>query len=212
MPETLPTVASFQQMVFGCSAPKPSVFPVADRAEIAFAGRSNSGKSSALNALCGRKGLARTSKTPGRTQMINFFAAPGLRLADLPGYGYAKVPVNKKDSWRALIEAYLAERQKLAAVVLIMDARRPLGDFDQSLIAWGQANGLQFYGLLTKADKLGNQAQIETRRRVADVVGEDAVQLFSAPNHRGIDEARRALAALATDRVAADVGASPQHG
>lgn len=196
MPDNIPESASFQRMAFECSAPEPPVFPAADRPEIAFAGRSNSGKSSALNALCGRRNLARTSKTPGRTQMINFFAEPTLRLADLPGYGYAKVPANKKDAWRALIEAYLAQRETLAAVVLIMDARRPLTEFDRTLLAWGQQYGLTFYGLLTKADKLGNQAQIETRRHVADIVGADAVQLFSATNRRGVDVARDTLAAF----------------
>lgn len=199
MAEKILTAVAFQHMAFECSAPKPHVFPEVDRPEIAFAGRSNSGKSSALNAICGRKNLARTSKTPGRTQMINFFVAPGLRLADLPGYGYAKVSASKKDSWRTLIETYLSQRKALAAVVLIMDARRPLGEFDRTLLAWGQEYGLTFFGLLTKADKLGNQAQIETRRRVANAVGNGAVLLFSATRRQGVDTARDILTGFASD-------------
>ncbi len=199
MADNILTASTFQNMAFECSAPNPGVFPEPDRPEIAFAGRSNSGKSSALNAICGRKNLARTSKTPGRTQMINFFATPGLRLADLPGYGYAKVSASKKDSWRNLIETYLAQRKALSAVVLIMDSRRPLGDFDRTLLAWGQEYGLSFFGLLTKADKLGNQAQIETRRRVAGVVGSGAVLLFSATRRQGVDTAREVLAGFAAE-------------
>lgn len=189
--------ADFRAMRFICSAPNARAFPPEDGPEIAFAGRSNSGKSSALNAICNRTGLARTSKTPGRTQAINFFTSDSLRFADLPGYGYARVPPAVKAAWQALIEGYLRTRSTLVGAVLIMDARRPLMDFDRQLIDWGQQVGLRFHLVLTKADKLSRNQQINTLRAVQQELPAATAQLFSAPKRQGIDEARSAIAALA---------------
>lgn len=191
-------------MQFLLSAPTPAAFPPADRVEIAFAGRSNAGKSSAMNALCGRTGLARTSKTPGRTQAINFFDGPRLRLADLPGYGFAQVPPTVKAAWARLIEGYLSDRDTLAGVVLIMDARRPLLEFDQQLIEWGGQCGLAFHLMLTKADKLSRNQQINTLRRIRAEVDGASAQLFSATKRQGIEEAREAISELMPDTDIAD--------
>ncbi|WP_245968543.1 ribosome biogenesis GTP-binding protein YihA/YsxC [Salinisphaera orenii] len=190
-------INDFNHMRFVCSAPTPRAFPAPAGPEIAFAGRSNAGKSSALNAICGRTGLARTSKTPGRTQAINFFVGEALCFADLPGYGYARVPPKTKAAWQALIEHYLGQREPLAGVVLIMDARRPLTDFDRQLLEWGGAYGLAFHLVLTKADKLPRSQQIEALRGVGRRVDGASAQLFSASKRFGIDEARETIAALA---------------
>ena len=189
----------FNHMRFVCSAPKPSAFPAPDRPEVAFAGRSNAGKSSALNAICARRGLARTSKTPGRTQAINFFDCAQLRFADLPGYGFARVPPATKAAWQALIEGYLRTRDTLAGVVLIMDARRPLTDFDSQLLEWGVAQSLAFHLVLTKADKLSRNQQVNALRHVRASVPGATAQLFSASKRTGVDEAREAIIALAFD-------------
>ena len=178
---------------FLTSAARPAGFPPADRPEVAFAGRSNAGKSSALNALCARRGLARISKTPGRTQLINFFELPDGRLVDLPGYGFAKVPPKVKQGWQALIEAYLTGRTTLRGVVLIMDSRRPLTDFDRQLLDWGTAAGLHFHLLLTKADKLGRGARANALLGVKKACPEHSAQLFSALSGLGVDEARAAV-------------------
>jgi len=160
---------------------------------VAFAGRSNAGKSSALNAITGRKELARTSKTPGRTQLINFFALEGeYRLADLPGYGYAKVPERMKRHWQALMSAYVAQRESLAGIVIVMDARRPLTDVDVQMLDWAHAHGLPVHVLLTKADKLSRNQAVAAQRRVLDELPDsDSVQLFSAVTKLGVDEARK---------------------
>jgi len=189
--------AEFTGMRFVCSAPHAGAFPEPDQPEVAFAGRSNAGKSSALNAICGRTGLARTSKTPGRTQAINFFDGPGWRFADLPGYGFARVPPAKRAAWQTLIEGYLGERPCLAGVVLIMDARRPLLTFDRQLLDWGSEYGLAFHLILTKADKLSRNQQVNTLRQVErELAGGATVQLFSASKRQGIDTARAAINAL----------------
>lgn len=180
----------FKQMQFLLAAPRPAAFPPADRAEVAFAGRSNAGKSSALNAICERKKLARTSKTPGRTQAINFFEQGAIRFADLPGYGYARVPPAMKAAWQALVENYLTERASLRGVVLVMDARRPLTDFDAQLLAWGASCDLAFHLLLTKADKLSRNQQHNTIRSVRREVEPHTAQLFSATRGIGLDSAR----------------------
>lgn len=177
-------------MQFTISAPKSSVFPDDDCAEVAFAGRSNAGKSSALNAICERKKLARTSKTPGRTQAINFFEQDGARFADLPGYGFARVPPAMRAAWQSLVETYLANRDNLRGVILLMDVRRPLTDFDSQLLAWGGAGDLSFHLLLTKADKLSRNRQVNALRAVQREVEPHTVQLFSATHGIGLDEAR----------------------
>ena len=185
----------FPNVTFLLSAWQPRQFPADQGAEVAFAGRSNAGKSSALNAIVGRKDLARTSKTPGRTQLINFFALDETRrLADLPGYGYAKVPEQMKQHWRELLSRYVEARESLAGLVIVMDSRRPLTDFDQQMLSWTQANGLPTHLLLTKADKLSRGEAALTLRKVRAAVGETATaQLFSAVDKTGVDDARRAV-------------------
>jgi len=166
--------------------------------EAAFAGRSNAGKSSALNAISGHKGLARTSKTPGRTQLINFFAVtPEARLVDLPGYGYAKVPAEVKAQWERHLNAYLAQRESLAGLILLMDVRHPLTDFDRQMLAWCRQADLAVHVLLTKADKLKRGAAQNTLLSVKRDLGllhpTATVQLFSALDGSGLDEARTLL-------------------
>ena len=193
------TVQDFKTMRFLLSAPHLSALPSDGAPEIAFAGRSNAGKSSAINTLCQQKALARTSKTPGRTQAINFFDNGHLRFADLPGYGFARVPPKVKAQWGALIEGYLAKREALAGIVLIMDARRPLLDFDQQMIYWGGEYGLSFHLLLTKADKLSRNQQVNTLREAEKAVEGASVSLFSATKGLGVDSARTAIGALLPD-------------
>ncbi len=178
-------------------------------AEVAFAGRSNAGKSSALNALVGQTALARTSKTPGRTQQLVVFALPenkktalraGRRLIDLPGYGYAKVPPALRDHWKREIDAYLRKRQSLRGLVLIADIRHAPTPFDRQMLAYCASIDLPCVVLLSKADKL-SRTQVSTQQREVD--GEIAKEgwraqtiVFSAPAGTGLDEARRAVAAL----------------
>jgi len=191
----------FRAARFATSAPDPSRLPADTGAEIAFAGRSNAGKSSALNAICDQAGLARTSKTPGRTQLLNVFVVDEMRrLVDLPGYGYAKVPEAVREKWRGAIDAYLRERESLRGVVLIMDSRHPLKDFDRQMLAYCREIELACHVLLTKSDKLSRS---EAARTLAAVRAECAkqgwtatAQLFSAPSKAGVDEARATLAAL----------------
>jgi GTP-binding protein len=160
--------------------------------EVAFAGRSNVGKSSAINALAGRKALARTSKTPGRTQTINFYGlAGGARLVDLPGYGYARVPQAMRDRWRALVAAYLQSARGLAGVVLIMDARHPLTPLDEQLIAW--LGDVPLLVLLSKADKLSRNAQGATLSSVQARLRRHRVTLFSSVTRQGVEECRDLL-------------------
>ena len=187
------------QAQFMIAATRPKQFPSGGR-EVAFAGRSNVGKSSAINALLNRKKLARTSATPGRTQQIIFYGLGGddLRLVDLPGYGYAKVPHAVKAEWGRLIEAYLLDREELAGLVLIMDARRPMQAFDQQMLEWADHFELPLYVLLTKADKLkANEARRTrdfVRAELASRFPDMAAQLFSATKGTGVAEARAHLA------------------
>lgn len=167
--------------------------------EVAFAGRSNAGKSSAINTLADHTRLAFVSKTPGRTQHLNYFrVADGKFLVDLPGYGYAKAPEEVRDTWEGLIGPYLSARSPLAGVVLIMDSRHPLTDLDVQLIEWFAPTGKPLHILLTKADKLTRQQQAATLREVRAAVaalGEQcSAQLFSSLKKSGIDEAERTLA------------------
>jgi GTP-binding protein len=183
----------FPPIEFLTSSWQPHQFPPDNGAEVAFAGRSNAGKSSALNAITNHKGLARTSKTPGRTQLINFFAInEGQRLADLPGYGYAKVPEKMRDHWRKLMERYVEMRASLAGVVIVMDSRHPLTDFDWQMLEWTSAQNVPVHLLLTKADKLGRGESMATMKKVRSEVGEGVTaQLFSAVKKTGVDEARK---------------------
>lgn len=189
------TTACFREMQFTVSAPKPAAFPFDDRAEIAFAGRSNAGKSSALNAICERRKLARTSKTPGRTQAINFFEQGAIRFADLPGYGFARVPPATRAAWQALVESYLTTRAGLRGVVLVMDIRHPLTAFDAQLLDWGGTSDLAFHLLLTKADKLSRNRQMNTLHDVQRQVQPHTAQVFSATRAIGFDVARQQIAA-----------------
>ena len=170
--------------------------------EVAFAGRSNAGKSSALNALCAHKGLARVSKTPGRTQLLNVFTIDDeRRLVDLPGYGYAKVPVGVRDQWRGMVDGYLRSRDALKGLVLIMDSRHPLKDYDRQMLDYAEAIAKPCHVLLTKSDKLSRNDATRTLNAVRTDLGADgsaearfSVQLFSATAKTGLDEARSVVA------------------
>ncbi len=184
-----------RQACFLTSANALSQLPPDHGAEVAFAGRSNAGKSSALNALSAQKGLARTSKTPGRTQLINFFALnEQQRLVDLPGYGYAKVPEAVKRHWQQVLADYLRTRKSLRGLILLMDIRHPLKDFDRQMLDWCAHQQMPVHILLTKADKLGRGAAGNTLQQVRKALGEThpntSVQLFSSPSRLGVDEAR----------------------
>jgi GTP-binding protein len=188
---------------FLTSAAQLSQLPAPDRPELAFAGRSNAGKSSALNALCGRRQLARISKTPGRTQLLNFFELAGSRLVDLPGYGFARAPRNLREGWGELIEGYLASRECLRGLALVMDARHPLTGFDRMMLGWAQAEGLPCHLLLTKADKLRPSEQRRTldevQRELPGLHPQATAQLFSSQSGDGVEEARGFLAAWLGD-------------
>lgn len=188
----------WRQAEFQISAAEPKGFPPAVGAEIAFAGRSNAGKSSALNALCGQKSLARASRTPGRTQLVNFFRIDDARcLVDLPGYGFAKVGIEAKRRWQWLIGAYLAERENLAGVVLMMDVRRPLTDTDAQMVDWCAHAGLRLLVLLTKADKVSRGAAAgavqKVRRALDGYPAPFEVMAFSALKGSGVPEALTVL-------------------
>ncbi|MFP5507122.1 MAG: ribosome biogenesis GTP-binding protein YihA/YsxC [Gammaproteobacteria bacterium] len=189
----------FSQAQFLTSAARLAQAPADAGREAAFAGRSNAGKSSALNAITGRKGLARTSKTPGRTQLINFFeVTPAARLVDLPGYGYAKVPPEVKAQWERHLTDYLARRESLAGLILLMDVRHPLTAFDRQMLAWCAQGELPVHVLLTKADKLKRGAAQNTllavRRELKQLHPQASAQLFSALDGTGLEEARDRLA------------------
>ena len=174
------------------SAAAPGQFPEDSGVEVAFAGRSNAGKSSAINAITQRRALARTSKTPGRTQLLNFFElGAGRRIVDLPGYGYADVPDRERRKWAPLIEA-LRTRQSLRGLFLIVDSRRGMSAADEDVVAW--AEGMRVHVLLAKADKLNRQENTEVLRAATDILqGGATVQLFSAHGKTGVDEAQRVL-------------------
>lgn len=177
---------------FLLSAPDLRHLPPDTGREVAFAGRSNAGKSSAINAITGQKALARTSKTPGRTQQINAFpVSDGRYLIDLPGYGFAKLPQAIRDHWQRTLPEYLQRRRSLCGLMLIMDVRHPLTVLDQQMLAWCAHASLPVHVVLTKADKLKQGQAIRTLRCTADQLAQDypgtSVQLFSALRHRGIE-------------------------
>lgn len=164
--------------------------------EIAFAGRSNSGKSSAINAIVERVGLARVSRTPGRTQLINFFElAPQRRLVDLPGYGFAKVPEKVRARWLELMEHYFNVRESLVGLVLIVDSRRGLGAQDAAMLEWVLARNRRAHVLLSKSDKLNRRDALAVLRETQAACSDAAVtvQLFSAHARQGLEEARGVL-------------------
>ena len=200
MQQKNPLPGMCQKAQFLISAAKVEQCPPDEGLEVAFVGRSNSGKSSAINTLT-RASLARTSKTPGRTQLINFFSLDEQRrLVDLPGYGYAKVPIPLKQHWQKHLEAYLSQRNSLTGVVLMMDIRHPFTPFDRMMLDWAKETGMPVHVLLTKCDKLtpsaGRASLHKTRKQLHDEWGEIAsIQLFSATKRLGTDEAYEQLAA-----------------
>ncbi|MDX9874417.1 MAG: ribosome biogenesis GTP-binding protein YihA/YsxC [Spongiibacteraceae bacterium] len=206
---------NFRRTRFLTSAPTLRECPPDTGAEVAFAGRSNAGKSSAINALTGNSRLARTSKTPGRTQLLNFFSVTDdSRLVDLPGYGYARVPLAVKEQWQRHLEEYLSARLSLRGLVLVMDIRHPLQPFDELLLGWCTAASMPAHLLLTKSDKLSfgaarnvlNRVQQQTRAR-----GQVTVQLFSATAPRGLEELEQKLGEwLAISESGADTSAGEE--
>lgn len=199
MPPKNPILGLCQQAAFMLSAAKVDQCPDDQGYEVAFTGRSNAGKSSALNTLT-HANLARTSKTPGRTQLLNFFRLDDeRRLVDLPGYGYAKVPIPLKQHWQHHLEAYLGSRESLVGVVLLMDIRHPLTEFDRLMLDWSAASQMPLHILLTKADKLAfgaaKNALLKVQNEVRKGWGKGvSVQLFSAPKRQGVEEAHGVLA------------------
>ncbi|MFC4528905.1 YihA family ribosome biogenesis GTP-binding protein [Dyella halodurans] len=196
---------------FVLAAHRISQLPADHGGEVAFAGRSNAGKSSALNALTGHRGLARTSKTPGRTQQMVAFSLPPLvqgegqpplqvRLIDLPGYGYAKVPPELRDHWKQEIDAYLHQRRSLRGIVLIADIRHPLKEFDRMMLEFCFATHLPCHVLLTKADKLSRgpamAALASLRKELAASGTQATAQVFSSSAPTGVDEARATVMSL----------------
>jgi GTP-binding protein len=185
---------AFSDAQFLRAVGRPGELPPPGPPEVAFAGRSNVGKSSAINALVGRHRLARTSKTPGRTQTINFYALGGegaARLVDLPGYGYARVPQPLRLQWEKLVSSYLQNRPSLEGVVVIMDARHPLTPLDRQLLGW--LEGVRTLALLSKADKLGRVDQAAALKAVRAALGSEAM-LFSSTTRQGVEECRALLA------------------
>jgi len=191
----------FQQATFLTTVAHLRDLPPDSVREVAFAGRSNAGKSSAINTLAGRVRLAYVSKTPGRTQHLNYFTlVEGRYFVDLPGYGYAKAPVEIRAQWEGLIGPYLSKREQLAGLVVIMDIRRPLTDLDLRLIDWFRPTGRPIHILLSKADKVSRQEQTKILRSVkaelATWGGAElySVQLFSSLKKTGVEEAEGVLA------------------
>ena len=188
-------MSEYPQANFLSSAHRVDQFVEDVGAEVAFAGRSNSGKSSAINAILNRRNLARTAKTPGRTQLINFFSVrQGQRLVDLPGYGYARVSKQLQRHWQQLLDGYFDRRHSLAGLFVVVDSRRSLGNFDWKMLDWAGRIGFPAHVLLTKADKLNREesaaALTNVRRELRD---EASAQLFSATKILGVDKARARL-------------------
>jgi len=186
----------YRKAQFLCSAHQLKQAPTDAGFEVAFAGRSNAGKSSTINALTGQKSLARTSKTPGRTQQIIFFELDAeRRLVDLPGYGYAKVPLSVKQHWQNTLSRYLQTRESLRGLVLMMDVRHPLTEFDQHMLQWCITGQMPVHILLTKSDKLSYGKASGVLKQVTQKLAvwesaEVSVQLFSALKRQGLDEVK----------------------
>ena len=197
----------FRNAQFEISIAKPSGLPPPAGPEIAFAGRSNAGKSSAINTLVGHVRLAFVSKTPGRTQLINFLRLnSGALLVDLPGYGYAAVPEKIRRQWQGLIESYLKHRESLIGLVLIMDSRRPLTALDRQMIDWFAHSGRPIHVLLTKSDKLSRGAAAavlqEVRRALQPLGPQVTVQLFSSLKKSGVEEAEAVIGGWLSGEIA----------
>ncbi|MBL4679786.1 MAG: YihA family ribosome biogenesis GTP-binding protein [Pseudomonadales bacterium] len=185
--QKISTILPLQEAIFLKSAAKLSQCPRDVGSEIAFCGRSNAGKSSAINYLTDQQKLARTSKTPGRTQLINFFSVTdSIRLVDLPGYGYAKVPIKVKSEWHRNIDAYFQNRQSLKGLILVMDIRHPLKEFDLMMLEWSKTAKINMHIILTKADKFKRGTQQSTLFKVRKSVPEHVtVQTFSSTTKIG---------------------------
>lgn len=196
----------YHQAKFINSSPDLKSTPPDTGLEIAFAGRSNAGKSSAINTLTRQTGLARTSKTPGRTQALNFFEInEQQRFVDLPGYGYAKVPLPVKKKWHQLMETYLTKRKSLCGMVLVMDVRHPLTEFDWQMIEWCQHTQLPLHIILTKADKLNfgaaKNVMLQIQKELSELPTPLTLQLFSSLKKSGVDEIHAALNQLFSART-----------
>ena len=188
----------FQNATFHISAHKLSDLPLPAGIEVAFAGRSNAGKSSALNTLANHNRLAFVSKQPGRTQLINFFTLGNDRfLVDLPGYGYAKVPEALRKHWQLTLANYLSHRPSIGGLVLVMDSRHPLTPLDRQMLDWYSPSGKPIHVLLTKSDKLSRQASTQVLRDVKKELethwGNTSVQLFSSLKKQGVEEAESVI-------------------
>ena len=194
----------FRNAAFMQSASAIENAPADAGSEVAFAGRSNSGKSSAINTLTEQGKLARTSRTPGRTQLINFFTlSDHQRLVDLPGYGFAKVPLAVKKKWNKQLERYLQYRESLRGLVMLMDTRHPLTDTDKQMLGWAVSASMPVHILLTKADKLNRgpaqSALLSVRAELSAQSGLISVQLFSSLKRQGVEELRQQLNQWLTD-------------
>jgi GTP-binding protein len=191
-------MSQYPEARFLTSAFRPAQFVPDTGSEVAFAGRSNAGKSSAINRIVNRRGFAKTSKQPGRTQLINFFdLGAERRLVDLPGYGYARVTKAMQKHWRALLVDYFETRESLVGVMLVVDSRRLLGDFDWQMLDWCQEIGRPAHVLLTKADKLKREPASKALAQVRkELDGVATAQLFSATKDTGLEPARQRLAEL----------------
>jgi len=188
----------FRNAIYFASAHHLRDLPPPAGREVAFAGRSNAGKSSAINTLADHNRLAFVSKQPGRTQLINFFSlSDGAFLVDLPGYGYAKVPEAMRDHWRQVLAAYLSYRESLFGLVLVMDSRHPLTPLDRQMLDWFGVTGKPIHVLLTKSDKLSKSEAMKTlnavRKELEENWGNCTVQLFSSLKKQGVDEAEKVI-------------------
>ncbi|MDD1783558.1 ribosome biogenesis GTP-binding protein YihA/YsxC [Enterovibrio sp. ZSDZ35] len=189
---------NYRKTHFITSAPDIRALPADTGIEVAFAGRSNAGKSSSINRLCDNKSLVKTSKTPGRTQLINLFQVDeGCHIVDLPGYGFAQVPLEMKKKWQKSLGEYLQKRQQLKGLVVLMDIRHPLKELDQDLIFWAVDSNLPVLALLTKCDKLksgARKAELQKVREAAkDFGGDVEVELYSSLKGIGVDKLRKKM-------------------
>ncbi len=191
-------MSKYPRAAFIKSADAPVQFVPDEGAEVAFAGRSNAGKSSAINVIVNRRQFARTSRTPGRTRLINFFSLrDGARIVDLPGYGFARVADSQREHWADLMAEYFETRASLRGMFLVVDIRRKLTDFDRQMLAFATSVGLPVHVLLTKADKLKRGQAARALREVGGELGDQVtIQLFSALDRQGEDEARARLEEL----------------
>ena len=204
-------MSAYPEVKFVTSANQVGQLPPDTGAEVSVSGRSNAGKSSAINVITGRKGLARTSKAPGATRLINFFELePGRRLVDLPGYGFAKVPGAMREHWGELISAYFKRRESLRGAIVVMDVRHPLTANDRDMLAVALSRNVPVHVLLTKADKLGRGAARQALAGCLRDAGKGVTaQLFSALNGEGLEEARRMLERMLDGRVQKETPVGP---